>query len=433
MRRVRREKGHAGKDREEAVAAYVGVDWADQKHDVCLIEVGSDRREHQEIEHTPSSLADWISGLRKRFGGRKIAVCLEQSRGPLFYALMHYEFLILYPINPKSLAKFRETFAGSRAKDDPTDAELLADLVARHRDRFRPWRPDTEQTRKLALLVEARRQAVDLRTQLSNALTCALKNYFPQALQWAGEELHTAMACDFLHKWPTLDLLKREKAETLRAFYYGHHCRRGDLIEKRIQAIADAQPLTSDKAIVESFTLTVNLLARQLRALIPSIQTFDKEIEELFAAHPDRAIFASLPGAGPATAPRLLAAFGSDRDRFSSAEEVQNYSGIAPVTERSGKSVWVHWRWACPKFLRQSFHEFAGQSIRYSSWAQAYYRLQIGKGKTRHAAIRALAFKWIRILYRCWKDGVAYDEATYLEALRRSRSTLLPHVEKLCA
>ena len=151
----------------------------------------------------------------------------------------------------------------------------------------------------------------------------------------------------------------------------------------------------------------------------------DERIEEAAAAHPDFFIFKSLPGAGPALAPRLLAAFGSQRERYRNAGEVQTYSGIAPVMEKSGKKQWIHFRWACPKFLRQSFHEWAGHSIGYSVWARAYYRQQRGKGVDHHGAVRALAFKWIRIVFRCWKERVAYDESKYLAALTRRASPLV--------
>ena len=124
-------------------------------------------------------------------------------------------------------------------------------------------------------------------------------------------------------------------------------------------------------------------------------------------------------------APRLLAAFGSQRERYQNAGEVQTSSGIAPVTENSGKSSWVHFRFACSKFLRQSFHEWAAQSITRSQWARAYYELQRRRGKKHHAAVRALAFKWIRIIYRCWKERVAYDENVYLAALAKHNSPLL--------
>jgi transposase len=159
-------------------------------------------------------------------------------------------------------------------------------------------------------------------------------------------------------------------------------------------------------------------------SLLEGIADLDEKIEEAAAAHPDFFIFNSLPGAGAVMAPRLLAALGSQRERYGSAGEVQAYSGIAPVMERSGKKKWVHCRIACPKFLRQSFHEWAGHSIAHSLWAHSCYQQLRSRGKGHHAAVRALAFKWIRILFRCWKEGVAYDESKYLATLARRGSPL---------
>lgn len=156
-----------------------------------------------------------------------------------------------------------------------------------------------------------------------------------------------------------------------------------------------------------------------------SIERFDLQIKALYKANTDRFIYESLPGAGPQMAPRLLAAMGSNRDRYHSPSEIQKYAGIAPVTERSGKKEWIHWRYYCPKFLRQTFVEWAGQTVRYSFWAKAYYRQQENLGKHHNTIIRTLAFKWIRILFRCWKNKTAYDETTYLNALKAKGSPLL--------
>ncbi len=171
--------------------------------------------------------------------------------------------------------------------------------------------------------------------------------------------------------------------------------------------------------------LLVQALVEQLRVTREAIERFDTQIETVSQSLPDYALFRALPGAGPTFASRLLAAFGEQRDRYPNAAAVQNYSGIAPVTERSGKKHWVHWRLQCPKFLRQTFVEWAAETIPRSFWAGAYYRRQRAKGCSRQAALRALAFKWIRILYRCWQTRTPYDESTYLNALKRRGSPLL--------
>lgn len=418
---------------QKPLAARIGLDWSDGHHDVSLAPAGSGAVERRRLAHTPEALRDWVGELRRRFGGRPVGICLELSRGPLIHALLEYEFIVLFPVNPLSLKRFREAFATSGAKDDPTDADLLLELLSKHRDRLRAWRPDAPETRALGRLVQARRDAVDLRTRLTQQLTAELKGYFPQALAWTGKSLTSQLACDFLLRWPTLHALQRAKAETLRKFYYGHNCRRGDLIEKRIREIRSATPLTTDAAIVDTSVLTVQMLARQIRLLGPAIARYEEEIDKLLASHPDAELFDSLPGAGKALVPRLLAAFGSDRGRFERATEVQQYSGIAPVTERSGKKSWVHWRWAAPTFLRQTFHEFAGLSIQQSAWARAYYEQQRERGKGHHAALRALAFKWIRIIFRCWQERTPYDEGRYIQVLRKRGSPLVQRLDNATA
>ena len=241
------------------------------------------------------------------------------------------------------------------------------------------------------------------------------------------------LAWDFLDRWPTLAAVKQEPAEVVREFYRRHHCSNRKVIQARCEQIAQAQALTGDAAVVEAGTLKVVMLVGQLRALWPAIERYEKRIAELFGCHADAKLFANLPGAGPALAPRLLAAFGSDRERFATAAEMQRFSGVAPVTVRSGQGCWVHWRWACPKFLRQSFVEFAEQSLRQSAWAAAFYERQRADGKGHAAALRSLAFKWIRILFRCWKDRQPYNEAVYLAALQRRGSPLAARIHSAAA
>jgi hypothetical protein len=187
-------------------------------------------------------------------------------------------------------------------------------------------------------------------------------------------------------------------------------------------------PLTADEGVIMPNALMAQALIAQLRALLEAIEHFDHAIAERAQRHPDYALFDALPGAGPALAPRLLVAFGAQRERYGAAEEMQQYAGIAPVLERSGKQSWVHWRCQCPKFLRQTCVEWATGSIRFSGWARAYYEQQRAKGASHQAAVRALAFKWIRIVFRCWQARVAYNESVYIAALQRRGSSLIANL-----
>lgn len=413
---------------EVQISAYVGFDWADQKHVLRIQSAESDEIEAKELEQRPEALAEWVGKMRERFRGGKIAIGIEQSRGAVVYHLMQYEFLELYPINPKTLAKYREAFNVNKASSDAIDADLLLELVRLHRGRLRPWVPDDKQTRLLSMLVENRRKLVNTITKETNRLTSLLKNYYPQALEVAGC-LSTEKACEFLSRWPTLELLKSADSTELREFYRRHGSAGKVGIEKRFKVISEAQPLTTDEAIIEMSVMMVKAIVRQLRGLRESVNEFEERIAELFAEHPYGEIFDSFPGAGKALAPRLTAAFGTNLNRFDSASEVQQFSGIAPVTEQSGKSSWVHRRFASPKFLKQTFHEFAAHSIPESIWAKAFYRQQRARGKGHHAAVRALAFKWTRILYRCWQENRPYDEQVYLKALARRGSPLVAELQ----
>src|SRR2546430_4714954 len=410
-------------------AAFVGIDWADAKHDGCLQTAGSAKRECFQLEHTPEAIDAWVTALRTRFNGQPVAICLELTKGPLVCAWCKYDFLILFPLNPLTLARYREAFTPSRAKDDPTDAELQRELLLTHRDKLQPLTPQSPTMRALAQLVEHRRRVVGDKVRITNRLTSTLKNYFPHVLHWFQEK-DTAIFCDFLSRWPTLKAVQLARRSTLDTFFRAHHVRYADVIAQRIPAIKAATPLTTDEGVIAPNALLVQALIAQLRVTLQAIADFDTAIAQCAQNHPDFSLFQALPGAGPVFASRLLVAFGEQRARYASAAELPKYAGIAPVTERSGKKAWVHWRLQCPKFLRQTFVEWAAESIRHSFWAQLYYQQQRDKGKAHQAAVRALAFKWIRILYRCWQERTPYDEAVYLQALHHRGSSLIQNLAK---
>ena len=411
----------------EEFAAFVGLDWADAKHDVCLQAAGSATREHLILEHTPEAIEAWVGALRQRFAGKPIAICLELNKGPIVCALRTYDFLVLFPVNPLTLARYRGAFTPSRAKDDPTDAALQLEWLCTHRDKLQPLTPQSPTMRALEQLVEHRRRVVGDNVRLTNRLTSTLKNYFPQALQWFQDK-DTLLFCDFLSRWPTLKAVQLARRSTLETFFREHHVRSADVMTQRIDAIKAATPLTTDEGIIAPHALFVQTLVSQLRVTLHAIQDFDQAIAQRAQSHPDFPLFQTLPGAGPVFAPRLLVAFGEQRERYASAAELQQFAGIAPVTERSGKKSWVHWRFQCPTFLRQTFVEWAAESIRHSFWARVYDHQQREKGKAHQAAVRALAFKWLRMLFRCWQDRTPYNESVYLNALNRRGSALLQNL-----
>jgi transposase len=309
-----------------------------------------------------------IGGEVSRTKNRRLPGAIE---GALAFALRQHPHLVLFPINPAQSDSYRSSFSPSGKKNDVDDAELLAHYVREHHRVLRSWRPDDETTRKLGRCVELRRKFVEQRKQALQTITSLLKLYFPLALALA-KEYSLKLMFALLERGATLRAWQPMNPRSLQQLL-GRFFKNEDYITKLIQRIRAARPLTTDSAVIEPNALAVSRLLEVLPHLEKTIAEFDRDIAELMSRHPDAELFTSPSGAGEALAPRLLVAFGSDRERFQSAEEVECYSGIAPVTNQSGKSCHVHRRFACNKFLRQSFHEFADHARKHSAWSKAFY------------------------------------------------------------
>jgi transposase len=411
-------------------ALFIAIDWSDKKHDGCVLEPNTRQRTQYEVRQEPTALHTWMQQVHQRVPGQRVAVALEQKSGALLSFLLEFDWIDCYPVNPVSLSRYRKALHLSGAKDDPTDADLLLDLLRLHRNTLRRLKPDTPLTRTLQRLTRPRRAAVDHRTRFNNQLKQLLKESFPLFLNVCGEDLFAPMACTLLLTYPCFDALKQADPNELEQFYVNHGSWKPAVIARRLKLICDAKPLTTDAAIIDSAIVEAKMLATLLLDLDKSIKTFEQLIAELFEQHQDAPIFASFPGAGAILSPRLLSAFGTDRARFENPTEVHNTVGISPVKKESGNTRRITWRSVCSKFLRQTFHEYANASIKQSIWARAYYQMQVERGKGHHAAIRALAFKWIRIMFCCWQTRQPYDELRYLMSLQRRHSPLLEYVSK---
>ena len=409
----------------------IGLDRSDRTADLWVIDTRTGSHTHQTLATAPEALRHWAEQLHSAPPTARVALCLEQPALNLIACLETYSWLTLYPINPVSLQSYRQALVTSRAKDDTKDARYLAEWLLHQHAALRPWTPEEPRTRLLQQLVAHRRAVVDERTALTNRLQALLKQYYPQALELCGEDLWRPLATAFLLKWPSLQALRQARPATLKQFYYRQGSRSPVLVQRRLELIAGAVALTEDEALVASYARRVQLVARQLQLLSPAVKRYDEQIAAAYAQHPDRAVFAALPGAGPVLGPRLLAALGTQRERLTHAGQLQRQSGIAPVTKQSGNQRRVHRRYLCAKFLRQSFHEYSKESILHSRWAAAYSWQQRERGSSHHTAVRALAFKWQRIIWRCWQSRTEYREEQYEAALRRSSSPLVARLDQI--
>jgi transposase len=413
-----------------AFAALIGLDWGDQTHAIALQPDGLPV-ESSLLTHSAESLHQWLDQLEQRFESRPVAVAIETTHGAVVHALLERPWVIIYPIHPATSTRHRTMFRPSGAADDLPDALVLLSLLQHHLQRLRPLQRDDELTRTLAGLVQARRKAVDRRTLLSNQLLSTLKDYFPQALALIGDKTAAPQALDFLEKWPRLTDVQAAQKATIKKFYHRHNVRSPERIQKRLELIRSARLLTRDSAVIEVNVRIVGLLVAELRVLARHIGAFEQAIEQALAQHPEKAFYKELPGAGPALAPRLLVAFGTARSQYPQPASMQRYFGVAPVTEKSGSRAWIHWRWNAPKFIRQTLVEWAGQTVVYCPWAKAYYEQQTRKRVAHHAILRALAFKWLRVLWRCWQNREAYDQELYLKQLEKRHSPIAARARQL--
>src|SRR5262245_20675351 len=264
------------------------------------------------------------------------------------------------------------------------------------------------------------RKLVQERTRYSNRLTAHLKMYFPQVLHWF-EEIGSSIAADFLIRWPSLEILQRARSSTIERFFADHNSRNRERIRERLEQIRKAVAATHDQAVVTSGSVAVVAWAGLLTPLLKAIQSYDEQIARLARQHPDYALMNSFPGAGPVLTPRLIAALGTQRDRYQSAHELQCYIAAShPWLSVAASSDGCIGDGHAPSFCGRPSTNGRFTRSRTRRGPASTTRSS-AKGKSRHAAIRSLAFKWIRILFRCWKQRQPYDELVYQRALAARR------------
>ncbi|MEM6473413.1 MAG: transposase [Planctomycetota bacterium] len=264
-------------------------------------------------------VAEMIERLARIADGRPIAVCLEKGRVRIIYHLMLHENITLYPVDPKQAARYRESFASSGAKDDRRDSYYLARLLAERRGDLRPMKPDDPLTRKISLLCQTRRQLVDDKTGVIQQFHAVLKMFFPLLLALPGTRLDGGLKQEILRRWPDPRKFIKLHQRTLEKLLRRHRCGSDEQIERWIETIRNSRLPSTDASLIEPLVIRVRTMPQQAKAIDKGIEELEKEIAVAMKRHPDAKLFTSLPGAGAALAPRLLAAFGIERDRWGDA------------------------------------------------------------------------------------------------------------------
>jgi transposase len=388
---------------------YAGIDWADQHHDVVVIDEAGRQVGALRVTHTKEGLAaltQFLLGIAKT--PEPMACIVETNQGLLITALLEAGFP-LYPVNPKTVDR-RRNAAG--AKTDQIDAYLLAKTGRSDLADLRRLQPDSALVQELKTLTRDQDALIEMQTRLVNQLTACLKAYYPVALELFAK-LQQRSTLVFLQTYATPQAAQAVSVEALAATLKqaGHPtaARVAPQVWQRLH-----QPHLQANAVTTRTKSRLMLaLVSQLLPLVEQIAAYDKEISHLFLTHPDSRLFGGLPGAGKRLAPRLLAEWGDDRSRYTASSSVQALAGTAPVAFASGNYAKAHKRYACVKPLRNVLHQFAWQSIQRESWALHYYQRKRAEGKSHSMAVRTLANGWVRIIYAVWSNHGRYETAIF--------------------
>jgi len=398
----------------DRLVRFMGLDWAKDHHDVVLVDSGGRIGLDLRIDDTAEGWACLRKKLTEQVGDdlSLVGVAIETRCGPAVERLLELGCAV-YPMNPKAAERYRDRKAPSGTKTDHLDAWSSADALRTDGHAWRRLLPEDPLVQELRLLCRDEVRLIEQRTAFVNQLQEALHEYFPVALQ-TFDDWTLPAAWAFILQFPTPQVLKGAGKRRWEKFLHTQHLYRPQTYEKRLQLFARATEFCGSPGVTRAKSRLAVVLARQLQSLETQLKEYRSHIETLFAQHPDHDLFGSLPGAGPKLAPRMLGELGDDRSRFDKPQAVQCYGGTAPVTLQSGQTRHVRFRRACNKHLRSTLHLWANLSRADCPWAQAYYQQKREHGKSHACALRCLAQRWLKILWKMWQTRTLYDEPKHL-------------------
>ena len=392
-----------------------GIDWAGDHHDICLMDAEGKVLKEFRIQQDIDGFGRFKNELNM-YAKEQIHLAIETNHGLLFEHLVCMPYK-LFVMNPASLSNYRERYHLSGTKDDKIDARLLANFLRTERHRLKPYRMNSDLVETLKLLTEDRARLLRNKVRMQLQLIDTLKQYYPAALELFSD-ITSAIGLSFLERYRTPEASKQASLNELKRFFKKNRYSRPSRVEE-IFTLLQGESLQARPFYVQAKERFVKAILPQLKHITAEISAYDKEIKQCFEKHPDHDTFSSLPGVGEGLGPQLLSSLGDIRDRFSGFNDIQCLAGTAPITRISGKQRFVFFRSACNKTFRNTMYHVAFSSLNHSVWARHYYDKQREKGKTHAMALRALAHKWLRVIYALWVNKRQYDENYHLAQIAR--------------
>lgn len=395
---------------------YVGIDWSDKVLDYYMCNDRDKVLAQGQVAAHAAGMADLMTALEAHAAAAEIGIAIETAQGAWVQALLDRGYQV-YPVNPKTVERFREALSANGEKTDKIDRRVLAMFLKAFHQNLKPLRPDVPEIIALRVACQDRLRLVEERTAKLNELQSILKIHYPAFLGLFGK-LDSQIALKFLEQFPTQDQMRALSERRLFGWLKRHHyscLQRFDEMKEILQ-----RPVLPVPAHLQQAKQSlIRYLAGSLQMLNDELAERDKHITDDLERLPESDWIRSLPGAGTVLAPALLACLGRDPHRFESVAEACALMGTAPVTKASGNSCVVHFRRGCWKFARRTLHLFAEQSRHQSAWAQRYYQKQRDSGHKHHAALRALAHKWLKILMAMRRTGTPYNESVFVNSQRK--------------
>ena len=392
---------------------FAALDWAKDHHNVVVVDRGGVIVADFEFAHTVEGWAQFEQQMQP-FG--RCPVSLETSKGPAVDQLLQRNYP-LYPLNPKAAERYRDRKLPSGGKTDRHDCWSMADALRTDGHAWAQLLAQDEATASLRLICRDESGLIEQRTALVNQIQAALLEYYPVALE-SFEDWTKPFAWAFVQAFPTPQALLQAGKRRHEKFLHSHKLWRPEMAQARLKAWSNPKQLQASAAVVQAKSLLALSLVSMLQCLQKQLDEYRQRIRAAFEAHPDHDIFGGLPGAKDKLAPRLLCELGTRRELFPDVQSLSCRAGVSPVSFQSGQIRKAHIRWACDRFLRHTVHLWVDKSRATCPWAQAYYRAKRNSGHSHASALRCLAKRWLKILWRLWQDRTSYNESIHLQSLQ---------------
>jgi transposase len=390
---------------------FVGVDWAEAYHEVCVLDQAGAVLGRRRVPDGVGGVAQLHALVADHASEpSEVIVGIELDRGLLVGALTAAGYQVV-AVNPRAASRYRERHGTSGATSDPGDAKVLADLVRTDRHNHRLVAGDSQLAEAIRVLARAHQSAIWSRQRQLNSLRSALRAFYPAALDAFGTDLASDDALAVLALAPTPQR-GRQLSRVMIATALGRGGRQRNLQARaaQLQAALRSPQLTAPAPVSEAYGVVAHAAVGLLASLNQQISTLEEALGEGFNRHPDAKTIRSLPGLGMVLGARVLGEFGDDQTRFPTAKSRKNYAGSAPITKASGRSLVVLARHARNRRLADALEQWAFCSLTCSPGARRYYDQLRARNKTHRQALRQLANRWVGILHTCLDRGVLYDE-----------------------